>query len=79
MTKIKLFGAEWCQACKLAKPLLERLGEVEYIDIDSDSGMEEAQALGIRGVPTYVNTENGKRGSGALRSVAAAKEILGVE
>lgn len=77
MPNIKLFGAEWCQACKLIKPLLERIGDVEYIDVDSD--MEQTAKYGIRNLPTYINMETGDQGFGPVRTVSELKIILGVE
>lgn len=77
MTQITLFGADWCQTCKLIKPLLERIGEVTYIDVDED--IETAAKYGIRSLPTYVNEETGDRGTGPVKNILELKEVLGIK
>lgn len=74
--QIKLFGASWCQACKMIKPLLERLGEVTYIDVDEN--VETTAAYGVRGLPTFVNESNGKRGTGSVQNTQQLREILDI-
>lgn len=75
--KVMLFGAEWCASCKSMKQVLESVADIEYIDIDSDVSAHLVKDHQIRGVPTYINTENGKRGVG-LKSLEDAKYTLGL-
>jgi putative thioredoxin len=50
------FWADWCQPCRILKPILERLAD-EYqgrfilAKVDSDANQELAQQLGVRGIP----------------------------
>lgn len=76
MTKVTLFGADWCQQCKLIKPLLERVAEVTYINVDED--VESAAKHGVRALPTYINTENGNRGTGSVKNLEELKKVLGI-
>lgn len=73
---ITLYGAVWCANCKMVKPLLEMIGEVEYIDIDEN--IEAAQTDGVKSLPTFINKANGQRGTGVY-PVAKLREILGIE
>ncbi|MGL4521326.1 MAG: thioredoxin domain-containing protein [Bacilli bacterium] len=75
--KIKLFGATWCGTCSMVKPLLERLGEVEYIDVDED--VDTTAEYGVRALPTYINEETGDRGTGPVRNLQELREVLGIE
>ena len=55
MSKNVLLGASWCAPCKMVKQFLDNRGiTYEYIDIDTDEGMEMAQDYKVRGVPTMV-------------------------
>ena len=74
MTKVQLFGAAWCSACKSLKPIAEKLAEVEYVDIDTPEGMELSVKHGIRGLPTMVR-EDGKVLVGS--DMTKVKEFLG--
>lgn len=76
MPTIKLFGAEWCGTCKLIKPLLERVGNVEYVDVDED--VEQTAKFGVRGLPTYINMDNNNRGTGPVRNLEELKSVLGI-
>lgn len=75
MTKVKFFTAAWCVNCKNIKPFVEQNAEVEYVDIDTEAGMEEASSRGIRGIPTLVR-EDGEVLVGA--NLYKVKEFLGV-
>lgn len=50
------FWAEWCQPCRILKPILEKLA-VEYggrfilAKVNSDQNQELAQRYGVRGIP----------------------------
>lgn len=67
MTKELLhFTADWCQPCKIAKPIvveyLAKYPEVVYtvIDIDKDKElMSKYQDLGIMSVPSFVGVVDG--------------------
>lgn len=76
MTKVTLFGADWCQACKLIKPLLERIADVIYINVDED--VESAAKHGVRALPTYINMDNGNRGTGSVKNLDELKKTLGI-
>ena len=73
MSKIKLFGSQRCGPCKMVKPLLEKIGDVEYIDVDENP--EAAQEAGVRSIPFYINTDNGKSGYG-VKNIAALRDTL---
>jgi putative thioredoxin len=50
------FWAEWCQPCRVLKPILEKLaaeygGRFILAKIDSDQNQELAQRYGVRGIP----------------------------
>lgn len=76
MPVIKLFGAEWCGTCKMIRPLLDRVGTVEYVDVDED--VAQTAEFGVRNLPTYINMDNNERGSGPVKNLAELKEVLGI-
>ena len=50
------FWADWCQPCRILKPILERLaaeyqGRFILAKVDSDANQELARQLGVRGIP----------------------------
>jgi putative thioredoxin len=50
------FWAEWCQPCRILKPILEKLaaeygGRFILAKVDSDQNQELAQRYGVRGIP----------------------------
>jgi glutaredoxin len=48
-----LIGASWCAPCKQVKGFLDNRGiDYEYVDIDTDVGMELARDWSIRSVPS---------------------------
>ncbi len=57
------FGATWCGPCRMLHPVLEQLaGELDgwdFYEIDVDQCQNEANSLGIRGVPTMIVYRNG--------------------
>lgn len=66
--KLTYFTAAWCQPCKATKPHVQAFAEqygidVEYVDIDSPTGIELATRHSVMTVPTFV-TDTGHRFSG---------------
>ncbi|MBI4997015.1 MAG: hypothetical protein HZC22_08970 [Rhodocyclales bacterium] len=50
------FWAEWCQPCRILKPILEKLaaeyaGRFILAKVNSDQNQELAQRYGVRGFP----------------------------
>jgi thioredoxin-like negative regulator of GroEL len=53
MSKLKVFGANWCSSCKQLKASLEKVNiNFEYIDIDVNP--ELAKEFNIRSLPTSI-------------------------
>jgi len=58
--QIAVFSAEDCAGCKVVKALLSEKGiSFEVKDIMNSDVMEEAQQLGIRGIPVTVFYQDG--------------------
>lgn len=58
--KFECFSAAWCPNCGVLKNSLDEANiQYEVVDCDSDEGMSRAAALGIRGLPTTVISQNG--------------------
>ena len=51
MKKVEYFGAEWCSACKVVKPIVESLENVGKEIIDVEKETDRAVSLGIRSIP----------------------------
>ena len=68
------FWAEWCQPCRILKPILEKLaaeyaGRFVLAKVNSDHHQELAQRYGVRGIPAvkaFVNGEMVDEFTGAL-------------
>jgi thiol-disulfide isomerase/thioredoxin len=62
---VAAYTAEWCEACKEIKPILDWLiaNESEYVSIrviDIDKDPAAAKEAGITSVPTFIVTFDGK-------------------
>ena len=71
--KLLHFTAEWCQPCKMMKPVINEVIDerpnLEYVAIDIDKDTPTAMQYGVMGVPTFIIEENGetlKRVSGGM-------------
>jgi len=62
--KLKHFTAEWCQPCKMMKPIIKQVieehPEIEYEMIDIDQNPDMAKVSGVSGVPTFILENNGE-------------------
>ncbi len=68
------FWAEWCGPCKMMAPEFRKAAQmlepqVRFGKLDTEAAPQQAQALGIRSIPTMILFRNGRevaRQSGAL-------------
>lgn len=63
MKELYIYSASWCQPCKMLKKTLEDtvLDDTSVVYVDIDKNPTEAQAAGVRGVPTLILMEDGVR------------------
>lgn len=58
MKTVYYFTADWCQPCKLTRPIVEELNKDQSIAkfqiIDSDSETELVKSFQVRSVPTFI-------------------------
>ncbi|MGE5356726.1 MAG: thioredoxin [Deltaproteobacteria bacterium] len=77
------FAAEWCQPCKMQKPILQKLaseegGNIKIITIDVDKNQAVAQKYKVMSVPTIAIFKSGEivyRQSG-LHQLSQLKELV---
>ena len=77
------FSAEWCQPCKLMKPILEELhatmgDEVRIIKVDIDKSPAASSAYNVTSVPTLMLFQKGNilwRQPGVVPAVSLQKII----
>ena len=59
MKTLLFFSASWCGACKVLKPIVEQEApqkgyKIDYIDVETDKGADDADVYNIRSLPTIV-------------------------
>lgn len=77
------FSAEWCQPCKLMKPILtelhEKMGnEIRIIKVDIDQSPAASSFYNVTSVPTLMLFQKGKilwRQSGVVPALSLQKII----
>ena len=60
------FWAAWCGPCRMLGPIVEELagemvGQATFVKLDVDSNPNTASTYGIRGIPTVMLFQNGKK------------------
>jgi len=83
--KLVKYEASWCGPCRAWEPVIQRLAEsygLELVHVDVDEHPDQAEAAGVRGLPTVVledhDGEELARTTGA-RMFAAAERDLGLK
>ena len=72
MAKFKIFSASWCPNCvTLKKSFDDNNIPYEVVDCDTDEGMTEASAAGVRGLPVTHIIANGE----VIRQVVGLQPI----
>jgi thioredoxin 1 len=77
------FSAEWCEPCKMMKPILQELhrslgDKVRILKLDVDKNRDAANAFNISGVPTLILFKKGNiawRQSGVMQARQLAQII----
>jgi thioredoxin 1 len=71
--KLIHFTAEWCEPCKMMKPVIAEViserPDLEYVTIDIDTNRDLALQYDVMGVPTFIIEEDNvikNRVSGAM-------------
>lgn len=81
--KLLHFTADWCQPCKMMKPIIDQVLEenpsVEYISIDIDAHPETAADYGIMSVPSFISIDDNdyviQRAVGAMSKAEFVKRL----
>ena len=64
MLVVKKFSGDWCQPCRMLKPVMNEIKmaypSVMFEDIDVDMNENEASKYGVRSVPTVVIVKDGR-------------------
>lgn len=60
------FWAEWCMPCRALAPVIDELatefqGKVRFAKLNVDEAREVPAKFGIRGIPTLILFQNGKK------------------
>lgn len=82
--KLIHFTAEWCQPCKMMKPIIDEIiserSDLEYESIDIDKNQEATMQYSVMSVPTFIlEKEDGtfSKVSGAMKK-STFLEKLGI-
>lgn len=74
------FSADWCNPCKVMRPILEQFkadhDEVEVVEYDIDEVREVADLYNVASVPAFVLLEDGEQKD--FRAGAMSKHTLEV-
>jgi thioredoxin 1 len=81
--KLIHFTAEWCQPCKMMKPIINQVvsenPNIEYVPIDIDQNPETARDYGIMGVPAFMTLDDNdnvlQRAVGAMSKAEFEKRL----
>ena len=79
MSKILLFSAPWCSACKSLKLELERVSSgplYEEVDADTEEGSALVKTYGIRGLPTLIKLDDSGEVKEALTGYKYSREVF---
>lgn len=61
--KLLHFTADWCQPCKMMKPIvqevLDEVDNIQYTAINIDENPETAKDYGVMGIPTFILLSDG--------------------
>lgn len=81
--KLMHFTAEWCQPCKMMKPIIDQVisenSSIEYISIDIDQHPETTADYGVMGVPSFITFDDNdnvlQRAVGAMSKAEFVKRL----
>lgn len=82
--KLMHFTADWCQPCKMMKPIIAQVlnenPDIEYIVVDIDESPETTRDYGIMGVPSFITLDDNnaviQRAVGAMSKAEFQKRLL---